>query len=275
MRRIAIIGFEESSGAQVPHDPAVEKWIVNCEPRWWPKGLRVDRAFQLHERHSLSAPEEAYLATCVAPLYTFWPWEGIANPRIYPLEAVKAMPGVIPGGFFACSFAYAIALACWEHGSGGGRFFTDPTGRSSGLSGLAETEGVAELGCYGVELQDGSARERLLEYVSVMWWLGYAAGLGIRVTVPPGSNLFTYPHDYGREYHAEGAWVAERTWRAYAVLQREVIIENEAWARGDYADRGVPSAETLGWLRDNVNLAVERGRYPTMTVDPKEVPPDA
>lgn len=208
MRRIAILGFDTSTARLVPpQSEGWEHWRCNMPGESNPPV--ADRWFQLHERYSLEPSEEAWVPVCPVPLYTFWPWPDVRNNRVYPLAEVCAMPGVLPGGFFACTFAYEIALACWEH--------TEGT--------IHATPGVMEIGLYGVELPNGSARERTAEYGSVAWWAGYAAGLGITVTRPKDSALLRYPHPYGYEYAAEVDFVRGQIAR----LQRQLNAEAVAW----------------------------------------------
>ncbi len=71
---------------------------------------------------------------------------------------------------------------------------------------LAVEEGFGEIGLFGVDLNLGTARERTLERLCVLWWLGYAQGKGVKVTVPFGSSLLDHPLRYGYDYHTENEW---------------------------------------------------------------------
>ncbi len=68
---------------------------------------------------------------------------------------------------------------------------------------LAVEEGFGEIGLFGVDLNLGTARERTLERLCVLWWLGYAEGKGITVTIPAKSSLLLHPRRYGYEYKEE------------------------------------------------------------------------
>ena len=71
---------------------------------------------------------------------------------------------------------------------------------------LAVEEGFGEIGLFGVDLNLGTARERTLERLCVLWWLGYAEGKGITVTIPKQSDLLLHPLRYGYEYWEEIEW---------------------------------------------------------------------
>lgn len=238
MRRIAIVGFDENTGRHVPQGPDWEVWLANCVPSWFgASGFRYDLAFQLHERFSLSDPEVAFLQTCRSPLVTFWPWEEIAQgieQRTYPLAWVEAMKGVLPGGFFACSFAYMTALAVWENLVAMKWLVASETPGNAVEREMRRKmvrQVVSEIGFYGVDLPEGSARERTVEWASVLWWAGYAAGQGITVTAPEGSKLFHYPARYGYQYAAEVADVNARIWDLVKVLNLEYQEGKECWAQ--------------------------------------------
>jgi hypothetical protein len=64
---------------------------------------------------------------------------------------------------------------------------------------------VDEIALHGIELSVG--REWLVEKACLEWWMGYAAGCGIKVTTPIGSTLATHPFRYGYDYHEEKEFV--------------------------------------------------------------------
>lgn len=170
-------------------------WFVNSPPPWAiARTIPFARFFQIHERFSLSDAEEAWVTQCPAPLYVsvLADYRDAQDPRAYPLQDVLRLP--VPAPWLASSFSWALALACWEGRHGGAE---------SGPP-------VTHLTLYGVELQMGSTRERLVEHAGVLFWVGYAAGLGIVVDVPPESGVLDYPYPYGLAYYAEGDEARQR-----------------------------------------------------------------
>jgi hypothetical protein len=81
------------------------------------------------------------------------------------------------GGYWACTFAYQIALAL--------------------------SEGFTTIGLYGVELAYGTPRERTVEWANVAWWAGYAEAKGVTLELPAKSRIGRHTHRYGLEYEAE------------------------------------------------------------------------
>jgi len=97
---------------------------------------------------------------------------GVPNAVLYPLKAIMALGY---REYFSCTFAYQIALAIYE--------------------------GYTEIGLYGIELFNGSPRERLLERACVEYWIGVAQGRGI--TINEFSGLAKQHYLYGYHYDQE------------------------------------------------------------------------
>ena len=134
------------------------------------------RHWELHPRRVQSAHDLRALAAIRQPCYVLDPGEWgpgeVPNPVRYPLDRLRAA-GM--RRYFACTFAYQVALAVLE--------------------------GFEELGLWGVQLHLGTPRERLLERRCVDYWLGYAEGRGLRVS--QDSGLAWQPRLYGYDYDDE------------------------------------------------------------------------
>lgn len=141
---------------------------------------RFDRHFELHPRSVQNDRELAWLAQCPTPCYVLdlAEWEGtVPNAVQFPLERVL---DVTRGRrYFTCTFAFQIALAI--------------------------TEGAHEIGLWGVDLDWGTERERLVEKPCVEYWIGLAEGRGIAVTLPRVTPLCSRQYLYGYAYHKEKA----------------------------------------------------------------------
>ncbi len=194
-KMVAIIGNTPTKRLAPLESPEWEIWGVNriLNPHYDSVGrFRADRWFEMHPiNDQIQTPEDMeWIGKCPFPLYTLL-WE-----KYLPLSLRFPMERVAKGReLFSCTFCYQIALAM--------------------------DEGFEEIGMFGVDLNLGSSRERTLERMCVLWWLGYAEGKGIRVTVPKASDLLTHPRRYGYDYYGEVEWC-----KAYL---EPVAIEMSPW----------------------------------------------
>jgi len=192
--KVAIMGANrETAGCAPLMDGDWEIWGCNG---LWPlcldaeKYFRADRWFELHPLDVQTHKELCDMIRCPVPLYTVDYETHIPDTVRFPVERVtRFMAGALNlpkdwPGYFACTFAYQIALAI--------------------------SEGFREIGLYGVELIQGSFREMTYEFACVSWWLGVARGMGITVTVPDHSSLTHHPFLYGLDYHKEKEWVEQQ-----------------------------------------------------------------
>jgi len=152
-----------------------EVWCPNYKPP-----CKITRAFQIHQWKYLDQKEKDWLRVCHVPIYVPSALEvkRSLNPqaRIYP----KALMAYGP---FCSSFDYMMAMAI--------------------------SEDFKEIILERLFLQRGTLRERLIEHTGLMYWIGHARGLGIRVSSHQ-SYLGHYPFKYGVQYIKEQRWgVAE------------------------------------------------------------------
>ncbi len=188
-----------------------EVWGLNsldsfAEIQW------ATRWFQLHPLGVLPKEERAAYVECPVPIYTLdYEPERPGSAR-YPLERVEAALGRGP---WCSSFDYMLALALQE--------------------------GFTRIFLSGIEFQQGTMRERLMEHVSLAYWVGQARGRGVQVDIAPNSLLLRFPLRYGYDFRRERAFgrllgrsalvagrlddgqVAGRLWRWLAWLR--------AWAK--------------------------------------------
>ena len=191
-KKVAILG-SAGGWSRAPFDQAGwEIWGLNDQYRLLTddhQRLRADRWFELHPNSVLTKrrrplDHQAQLAAMKIPVYTLFPgnpWT-VKHPRPYPYQrAVK-----IGRDYFACTFAYQIALAL--------------------------IEGFEEIRLYGTPLV--SAREALVERPCVEWWIGLAEGRGVTVSAdhdePMGlmRQSFAYALHDQEERRAAAAFVA-------------------------------------------------------------------
>jgi hypothetical protein len=183
--KVAILGAHPGSRALAPlDDPEWEVWAMNSMVHRDRGGrVRADRCFELHPLAAQSERDWAFLRDPPAPVYLFEPDARVPGSVRYPIGRVEEAFGIWPGrpgDLFACTMAYQVALAILE------RFET--------------------IAFFGVELDQGTPRERTVERTSLAWWCGMAAGRRIEVRLPFGSTMLTHPLRYGYDYEGEVAW---------------------------------------------------------------------
>lgn len=172
-KRVAIVGFAESSRAFAPFDdPSVEIWGQNALYR--PGFLkRADRWFEIHNRALIETPLEGrrpagymdWLRAFDGPVYMQQAWADIPNSARYPLERVADLVGP----YLTSSVAMMI--------------------------GLAILEGFEEISLWGVDMayEEYAGQRAGCEYL-----LGFARGRGITILLPETSPLLVAPiYGYG------------------------------------------------------------------------------
>jgi hypothetical protein len=179
---LGLVGFEEQIQKTAPLD----------DPEWDIAGLnmgnrlgihadsqgrfRADYWFDLHQRHTQDQKDMAWIEACPVPIYLPADFGPTTNPlqRSFDVKQVMTLSANAEP-YFASSFAYIVAWAI--------------------------AKGYTTIGLFGVSLDWG--RERIVERGNLEYWLGYAAGMGVRVITSANSKLFTHPGLYGLEYDKE------------------------------------------------------------------------
>jgi hypothetical protein len=181
-RKVAFGGAGESLQRIPWCDTAWEVWGIN---NFWnamrdpDDHLRADRWFELHpptpgiqDEHDMH-----WLRTCPVPIYTTEPFPDNPNAVVFPVDDLAKRYR----DYFSCTFAYQIALAL--------------------------AEGFEEIALHGLQLAYGTQREATVERACVDWWLGYAEGLGVRVTIPESDFVAKHWYRYGFDYTNEAETV--------------------------------------------------------------------
>lgn len=169
--KVAIMGFSPSWRLAPFDEVEWEIWGMNelykRLPRW-------DRWFELHKR-TVNLDDEGSehiwkLAALDCPVYMQKHYDDIPASLAYPLDKVTA--NFRP--YLTSTFSFMVALAILE--------------------------GFEEIGVYGCDTADeewGSQRP------SLEYFLGYAEGKGIKVTIPHESSLLRAPFIYGYQERHE------------------------------------------------------------------------
>lgn len=218
MRTILLAGFHPLSLDWAKEQPPeVEIWVPNEGNQFVP---RVDRVFQMHPRrwrenermlrngnalplhldHNCFGRGEKhveYLRTCGVPVYGQRVWSDIPTSVAYPFHEITERFGVpFPPSYrkrlyVTSTFGYMVALACWEHVQAGPEVWvTSGTtyGTQEATVRWPVSQHIAEIRIAGVELYDG--REGRWEKPNLLYWLGIAQGLGIKIGLPPQGTSF-------------------------------------------------------------------------------------
>jgi len=228
LRKIAIIGKAPSSALLAPFsDPAWEVWILNTlgsdkeVPRW-------DRQFELHDLKLTQTPAHGgyyqWLTQQERPVYLRdEPPAEFKNGKRFPLnEILQHFQNLAGQMYLTNSVSMEIALALYEHDTGERK--------------------VSDLGLWGVDMaQHGFAKgghngpftsEYASQRPSVEYWLGLVEGRGIKIHIPPQSDILKCACVYGYQHNAwwtkTQARKKELQVRMQQAQQREEAAHNEA-----------------------------------------------
>jgi hypothetical protein len=172
-KKIALIGSAPSSVALAPYnDPSWQIW--GCSPGARPYVRKVDAWFEIHlwEPHQpWFSPEYIdFMAKLPVPVYMLEHIDAIPASVPYPKDDILRLFG--PGAvfFYTSSLAWMFALAI--------------------------ASGAKEIGLWGVDM---SAGEEVYTHqrAGCQYWIGKAMERGIKVTIPPQSDLLRPTPLYG------------------------------------------------------------------------------
>lgn len=157
-------------------------YVFQIHPRDWREGERRflnggELPFGIDpDCFGRSASHVDMLRASLCPVICQEIWPDIVTSTRYPFVPVATVLGVPPNGrlWATSTFGYMLALALYEH--------------------IVTGEAISEIRLAGVELPIGTLRERIWEWPNLAYYLGMAAGLGIKITLPPdGSSLMNAP----------------------------------------------------------------------------------
>lgn len=167
VKKIAIIGFTNSKDDAPWGDPEWEIWICNDLHK-----IVSDKWHRLYDLHSLkeirsNKEHDAFMRTTDKQVFVFDPQPEWPTATAFP----KADINGLFGKYFTNSISWMIAHAMLE--------------------------GATDIGVWGVDLATGT--EYAAQRPSCEYFLGFAAGRGINIYVPPASDLLKIAYQYGAE----------------------------------------------------------------------------
>lgn len=164
-RRIALLGSAPSSIKLAPFDDANwELWGCSpgCSQHLNPR--QVHSWFEIHafdkSRADLDADYISFMREIRGPVYTIAKVEELSNSVAFPLDAMLRRFG---NRFFTSTVSYMLALA------------------------IAQENPPVEIGLWGIDMAANS--EYFTQKPACHYFIGLAEQAGIKITVPPQSDL--------------------------------------------------------------------------------------
>lgn len=172
--KVIILGYCPYTLADVPWDnPDFEFWGMNDLYTQIPK---ADRWFEMHVRELIEKTPRSsnhldWLRKANIPVYMHEKYEDVPYSVKYPLEEIKKE---FPYGDYlnnSCSYMVALAIKM----------------------------GYKEIRIYGIDMASDMILDREYGYQrpSCEYWLGIAAGKGIKIFIPPKADLLKLRFQYG------------------------------------------------------------------------------
>lgn len=162
------------------------------DPKWEVHGLnemeypgRIDMMWEMHPMDVQSKKELEWLRKCDKPIFVLDKAEavlaGIQEPIEYPLKEILKQKWAIE--YFTCTMAYQIAFAIYK--------------------------GYTTIGLWGLNMDEGSPRERTVESACIQTWMGIARGKGIETIWhdDPATRRYKYGYDYWTEMSHIDNWL--------------------------------------------------------------------
>jgi len=188
-KKVCIMGFATSWVDTPFNNSDFEIWTLNeayklLATKNIPAG-RINRWFEVHNLNSPSKNNQEhrnFLRECQnkMPLYVNEKYEDLPNAILYPRKEIKE--------YFNQNFI---------QNNGVGAAFTEFSNSISWMVALAIYEGFEEIWITGVDMAQKD--EYAWQRSSATGFIMFAAGKGIKVCIPHGSELCKFPQDYGFE----------------------------------------------------------------------------
>lgn len=256
-KKIAVMGSAPSSVLLAPFDdPSWQIW--GCSPGLYPVARRVSRWFEVHRWEPGKpwfTPEYiGWMAKLQCPVLMVNPVPELPNSQAYPIGVVldyvyaKHLVPVFDGMEFAGDQSKYVYVGDQPYVWVDKRFDrTDFSSTIAWMLALAIIEGATEIGLWGVDMS--ATEEWMWQRSGCQSIIDVAKSLGIKITVPPESDLLRPPPLYGfcEIDPAHGKYVARR--------DELVRRRNDAMTRGQLAQREV----------DHLNGAIEDMEYHRFT----------
>ncbi len=219
--KICIVGCADTKDIVPFNDNSMEFWGVNNLYGVQITGMHYDRWFEIHNIELIDGkyyrrenPEfrgqtvDQYmkgLGKLACPvIYMQKKWDIVPNSVAYPLDLITASFG----RYFTNTISYEIALAIYML-----KFGTLPPAENP------------EIIVYGVDMAVGT--EYAHQRPSCEYFLGVAAGLGIKVTIPDEADLLKTRFMYGFEERKRSAWAKKTAKLEQTLANKQAAIKTQ------------------------------------------------
>lgn len=237
-RKIALCGSHSSSLVDAPwDDPSWEFWGHASSRAWYKR--QMDRYFDLHVRACWTrggkkgAEYPKWLAQNIVPVYMQKHYDDVPASVEYPKRRILLE--------FADARGYFTGQAAW-------------------MIALALTEGVSTIGLFGINYSTES--EYVRQRGSAEYWLGRAAGMGVRTVLPEQCTLLREPALlYGYESHDETTGLLRDEYKAKIWKPSETIKQV-------VPGQPIPKCEPPAHLRDVIAKEERENPRPEWTLRP-------
>lgn len=214
-KKLVILGCGKSHEKAPYDDESYSIWTLNeFEPE------RYDLMFEMHPMDVQNERELEFLKNCKKPIYVLEETALVPTGIVYPLKKILAHPWSIP--YFTCTMAYEMALAIHL--------------------------GFEEIELWGLNMDEGSPRERTVESACLQYWCGIATGKGIKVRWNEHPSFRRY--DYGYDYWTE-KWTIEN-WLCRLLTHTIYRLGPTASMGGDHLPIRQPEQRTLSRISEAI-----------------------
>ncbi len=203
-RRIALIGYAPNVRLTPWSDPNIEIWGLNDQPWTMP---RIDVLFEIHTPYVIKAEGHwDRMKALTIPVFMQDHYDEIPTSIKYPMDVVT-QSFLLEGmekPYLTCSASLMLAVA------------------------LLSQPRPVQIDIYGIDMaQTHEFRE---QRPSCEYFLGFAAGMGIKVTVQPTSDLMKTRFIYGFEDEKQTVFKQQLAERAKWLSDNLKQAENERTA---------------------------------------------
>ena len=246
-KKVAIVGFTASKDLAPWDQPGWEIWL--CNNLWKLSPPQWDRLYDLHESEEIVKDREhdAFLRGQTQkhrdgqkvtlgdrPVYCFEPRKEWPTAVKFPRDEITAKLG----NYFTNSISWMIAHALMEIHAG--------ADKQTGQKAQAEYVANSEIHVYGVDMATGG--EYAAQRPSCEYLLGIAVGMGIKVYIPPQSDLLKTAAMYGTG--GDTPLRAKMEERKTELQARKSAIENQLAQFQTQLAQIVGALETTNYIID-------------------------
>jgi hypothetical protein len=214
VKKIAIIGCSDSKHLAPYADKSWEIWSMN-------NSFHVERRDVWFEIHPIKKVGNQFMRRkLIKPGVFEWSDDFRGQPMNDYIKSLKSLDCPVYMQQHWEEIPKSVPYPLAEVTSRFGRYFTNSV---SYMIAMAIMSGATDIGCFGVDMSTGS--EYGPQRPSCEWFLGIAAGMGIRLTIPDQADLLKTMFLYGFEEREQCAWEKKLSSMLSAMTERKQKAE--------------------------------------------------